>query len=636
MTQKSLTSMVDGVGTTFYTYDAAGQILSEDGPWADDTVSYTYANRLRTSMSVAGSVWSQSYGYDAVRRLTSVTSPAGEFDYQYFAADLSTLVEQLTLPNGAVITNGYDAVARLTRTELMNSSGADLDSYGYGYNQANQRTNVVRTAGDSVNYGYNNAGELKTAKGKEAGGTSREQEQLGYAYDAAGNLNYRTNNGLYQTFNVNSLNELGVMNFIGSLTVAGATSVPATNVTVNGSNATLYADQTFAATNQSITSAAVNSYAAIAKAATGQMDTNTVSLFIPARAKHGYDLNGNLTSEFSAAGGTNRQFVYDDENELISVYVTNLWRSDFVYDGKMRRRVEKDYSWDAGTTSWQQTNETRFIYDGNLVVQERNTNNQPVVTYTRGDDLSGTLQGAGGIGGLLARSAHATVVPWYVLPGGGPLYTVSSYYHADGNGNITMLLDASQNVVAKYLYDPFGNTLAQSGPLASANTYRFSSKEWNANAGLYYYLYRFYDPSLQRWVNRDPILEWGGINLYEFIHNNPLRYVDKLGLQITLDPPDFPEDTYGYGDGGNLGKTTINDPNDLSDIDNEWNHLEPRECELRPGPPPHKPPPPPHKPPPPLPWGQGCSNCSVNNPPVHVSPPPQPPPPIQLPPIQQW
>jgi YD repeat-containing protein len=59
-----LTNMVDAVRTTTYSYDAAGQILSEDGPWADDTVSYTYNNRLRASMSVLApnaSAWTQSY-----------------------------------------------------------------------------------------------------------------------------------------------------------------------------------------------------------------------------------------------------------------------------------------------------------------------------------------------------------------------------------------------------------------------------------------------------------------------------------------------------------------------------------------------------------------------------------------------
>jgi RHS repeat-associated protein len=66
--------------------------------------------------------------------------------------------------------------------------------------------------------------------------------------------------------------------------------------------------------------------------------------------------------------------------------------------------------------------------------------------------------------------------------------------------------------------------------MAYVNTYRFSSKEWNDNAGLYYYLYRFYDPNLQRWPNHDPIEEKGGINLYKFIANNPENAVDSFGF----------------------------------------------------------------------------------------------------------
>ncbi len=60
-------------------------------------------------------------------------------------------------------------------------------------------------------------------------------------------------------------------------------------------------------------------------------------------------------------------------------------------------------------------------------------------------------------------------------------------------------------------------------------TYRFSSKEWNAQAGLYYYLYRCYDPNLQRWTNKDPIEELGGINLYNAFQNNPICYIDSNG-----------------------------------------------------------------------------------------------------------
>ena len=200
----------------------------------------------------------------------------------------------------------------------------------------------------------------------------------------------------------------------------------------------------------------------------------------------------------------------------------------------MRRRIERDYTWNAGTSGWQQTNEIHFVYDGNLVIQERDINNQPQVTYTRGKDLSGqtgsALNGAGGIGGLLARSDRAQSIPGIVTSGGVSEFGTPSYYHADGNGNITMLIATSQMIVAKYLYDPFGNTLAKCGLLADVNNYRFSSKEWNANSGLYYYLYRFYDPNLQRWVNRDPIGEWGGFNLNCFVRNTPTQFIDAFGL----------------------------------------------------------------------------------------------------------
>ena len=180
-----------------------------------------------------------------------------------------------------------------------------------------------------------------------------------------------------------------------------------------------------------------------------------------------------------------------------------------------------------------------YVYDGSRVIEERGTNNAPTVAYTRGNDLSGTLEGAGGIGGLLARSD--------VYSSGS--FTRHTFYHADGNGNITYLVNSSQALAASYRYDAYGNTLSSSGTLASANTYRFSSKEFIPTASLYYYLYRFYDPNLQRWLNRDPIGENGfmaimyprlklnaeislGANLYEIIDNDPIQYVDALGLII--------------------------------------------------------------------------------------------------------
>jgi RHS repeat-associated protein len=200
------------------------------------------------------------------------------------------------------------------------------------------------------------------------------------------------------------------------------------------------------------------------------------------------------------------------------------WKVEFVYDGQGRLRIRRNYTWYNG--NWYGSGgETRYLYDGLLLVQERSSANSPTVTYTRGRDLSGTLAGAGGIGGLLARSHGYSAGNW----------SSHNFYHADGNGNVTALVNGSGALQASYKYDPYGRWLSGGGSLASANGLRFSSKPWvgfagSTTSGLYYYGYRFYDPHLQRWVNRDPIGEWGGFNLYAYLANNPHNYFDPYGL----------------------------------------------------------------------------------------------------------
>lgn len=169
--------------------------------------------------------------------------------------------------------------------------------------------------------------------------------------------------------------------------------------------------------------------------------------------------------------------------------------------------------------------------------------------------MSGTLQGAGGIGGLLARTDNSKLLISDAF--------ATAFYHADGNGNVTYLIYQNQTMAAKYLYDPYGNTLAMSGPLADANTYRFSSKEWNANSGLYYYLYRFYDSNLQRWPDRDAIAEWGGFNLYRFVANSCPNAFDIWGEDIS---------SYGGGTGNQNNPPYLPPPSAPSD-DTTWNEF---------------------------------------------------------------
>jgi RHS repeat-associated protein len=498
-----LTNMVDAVGTNVFTYTSAGRLAGESNAWA--AVSYSYLQGLRTAMSIGS--WSQTYDYDSSWRMSSVASPAGAFGYSYSFSPASSLVTGISLPNGANIVNSYDSLARFKTTDLNNYWGHTLDGYSYSLDPLGLRTNIVRNLGltsSSVSVGYDNIGQITSWLAKETNGVPRLNEQLGLGYDSADNLHSRTNNLLTQTFNVDAANELTNVSRSGTLTLSGATPAPATNIIVNGQAGQTYGDFTFAITNLSLANGN-NTFTNVAANVYGVRVTNTFTANLPSSVNLNFDNNGSLTND-----GT-RSFAYDSENQLTNVMVAEQWQSSFIYDGLNRRRIERDYSWNG--SGWVKTNEVHFIYDGYRLVQERDTNNNVLVTYTRGLDLSGSLQGAGGIGGLLART-----------DGNG-----STFYHADGAEDITALMDGSQNVLARYLYNPFGKLVGTWGSMAGVNEMQFSSMP--QHDGLELYPFRAYEPNFQRFLNQDPIQEAGGINLYRANFNDPLRYVDPFGLQ---------------------------------------------------------------------------------------------------------
>ena len=109
----------------------------------------------------------------------------------------------------------------------------------------------------------------------------------------------------------------------------------------------------------------------------------------------------------------------------------------------------------------------------------------------------------------------------------GFMSTGSAY---DNNGNVTKYIDESGSVVAAYEYDDFGRLISKSGPMADSFRIRFSTKYFDSETGLYYYGCRFYSPALMRWLNRDPIEEEGGLNLYGFVLNRPINKIDPFGL----------------------------------------------------------------------------------------------------------
>ncbi|MCP4351614.1 MAG: hypothetical protein GY795_39620 [Desulfobacterales bacterium] len=225
-----------------------------------------------------------------------------------------------------------------------------------------------------------------------------------------------------------------------------------------------------------------------------------------------YDDDGNMTQGYTPEGYV---FTagYDGENRLKSVeYVDNggvVHKTEYYYSGDSFIAEEKKY--ENGSI----VSHTRFVRDGLLALQERDGSNNVVREYVWG------LNKGGGIGGLLN------------LRQGGQDYS----YLYDGKGNVTSLIDSSQIIASAYTYDTFGNLMSESGNLTQP--FKFSTKRYDNNIGVSYYGYRFYLSAFGRWMNRDPLGEKGGINLYRVVENNLINYLDPLGLSNTFEQQAF-------------------------------------------------------------------------------------------------
>ena len=131
--------------------------------------------------------------------------------------------------------------------------------------------------------------------------------------------------------------------------------------------------------------------------------------------------------------------------------------------------------------------------------------------------------GAGGVGGLVAVSVDGD----FYFPG------------YDNNGNVIGYWDEDGDLVAEYAYDAFGNTIYEDGDMADFFPHRFSTKYYDAETDLYYYGYRYYSPSLGRWISRDPKEEKGGHNLFVACNNQLLFRIDDGTEGFYSDNPDY-------------------------------------------------------------------------------------------------
>jgi len=242
-------------------------------------------------------------------------------------------------------------------------------------------------------------------------------------------------------------------------------------------------------------------------------------------------------------------YTWDAENRLIQVAKPGTPTSGdqkftFAYD-YMGRRVRKQ-TLQYGRTGWSVVADTKVVWAGWLLLLEQDGTDSDAVLrkYTWGLDVAGqngqlnSLASAGGIGGLLAvYDTNGTTT------GQNPTEDDKTYvYLYDANGNVGQLVDwvdgyegatgsqwHADRMVATYEYTPYGTLRASAGDYADENPFRFSTKQWDDETGLGYWGYRYYSPTLGRWISRDAMWHSAGDNLYSYGPNSPQSGVDPDG-----------------------------------------------------------------------------------------------------------
>ena len=439
----------------------------------------------------------------------------------------------------------YDNLNRLTAIE-SGTGVAPVSISQYAYNSANQRTALTNADNSYWIYTYDDLGQVTSGRKHWANGTPVAGQQFDYTFDDIGNRKTAASGGnqfgsglRQQTYTANNTNQytsrtvppyvdvLGTAASNATVTAWGDKVLPIvpsdpTNwvrtlrqgeywraeAPINNSTGAVW----LTLTNLAVLNDGTN--ADIVSSVTGRV------LVVKSPESFTHDFDGNLTSDglwTNTWNGENRRSVIESRTSVpAAARFREQWT--FLPDGRWIERIVSTNNGSAYYPAY--TN--RYVWDGQVLLAVLDHTNGLVMSFLRGLDLSGSLQGAGGVGGLLAVSFKT----------GGTHFAAF-----DGNGNVAALVSAADGTTsAQYEYGPFGETLRQTGPVAKENPIRFSTQYADDVTDALKYLYRDYNPVMGRWLNRDPIEERGGRNVYGFVYNDPVQNWDYLGMTVHLAP----------------------------------------------------------------------------------------------------
>jgi RHS repeat-associated protein len=496
-------------GTTSYTYDSDGNVLMRTSPAANQTgsttqtISYCYDELHRP---IKRDYLSHTYTPPAC----PITAPVVSYTYDVGANSIGKLTSVTDQAGSA--TFGYDVRERLANeTRVIAGIGKSIS---FTYNLNNSPKTVTYPSGRVVTYTSNSAGHLTSAADNRG-----LQYVTSATYYPNGNEYQRSMPNVYFRTDLN--NRLQVSGFYSD----------------NGQVPTYFMSKSYVYNSGSGNNGNVLSIV-------NNKDTTRTQSFI-------YDQLNRITAGWSAANSGNlswgENYTFDQWGNLQinpmsgkanGGYAPNA--SDYTnrylglnYDAA-GNRIDSQYVYDA-ENRLQSAGGLSYTYDGDgaRVLKSITSTGAPSKRYWLGG------------GNILAESDGAgSLTAEYVYFGGKrvaridlPTSTVH-YYLSDHLNSTSMIVSAGGIREEESDYSPYGTEYVVTG--SGLNRYKFTGKERDSESGLDDFGARYYSAGLGRFVQADPLyvekhrlIDPQQLNLYTYGRNNPLKYTDPLGLDIT-------------------------------------------------------------------------------------------------------
>ena len=477
---KATSNVYDDHGNLVSTQKANGHIVSLDYDHARNGLMTTKTAKLNASDP---SPHITSYQYNPLGQLTLVTAPEVSYTYGY---DEAQRLNAITDSRGNKTLN-YDFSPGGQLNSIADSEDKRSD---FLYDAASRLTAILAPNGERVNFLFDAGGRLQETS--MANGVSAK-----YSYDTGNKLQLLTNSTSQGQISQHQYgyDNVGrrtshVENIVGTTTsyTYNYDNLDRMSSVYQNGGTTLVESYDYDQFNNRRTrqpngsSAYHYLYDSAQQLNEIRSDSDTGTVV----ASFGYDDSGNMISKNES--GVTRALTYDAQERLVQVSGSNISTETYAYDHE-GRRIEKT----SGGTS------NRYVYSGPSIWSEYSASWGAALahyTYT----------------GLDKRIIRSTAGD-------------ASYYHNDGLGSVVAVSDTAGVTQASTRFDAWGSVIASTG----STPFGFTGREMDAT-GLSYFRARYYDSTMGRFTQRDPIGFRGGLNPYTYVGNSPQNFTDPLGL----------------------------------------------------------------------------------------------------------